>query len=200
MFISGTEEEKQDAINLIKEAGGIPVWAHPYISYCNGKGIMLTNEEIEKVLNDLKIFGLEGIEAQYILFNCDQKNFLSNLAEKNNLFVSAGGDFHGYKGRDSFICCENSLIISRRSIFYSPPAPKGGENRRSRIQAHASACQTSIEARSFRRSAHFLSESREDPRRMHASREGPQEHRSFCSPYCRSCRGAFASKACKILR
>ena len=109
----------QDAINLIKEAGGISIWAHPYITYCNGRGITLTNEEIEKVLNDLKNFGLEGIEAQYILFNCDQKNFLSDLAEKNNFFVSAGGDFHGYKGRDSFICCENSLIMPLLSKLLS---------------------------------------------------------------------------------
>jgi predicted metal-dependent phosphoesterase TrpH len=101
----------QNAINLIKEAGGVPVWAHPYITYCNGRGITLTNEEIEKMLSRLKEWGMEGVEADYLAFAYSQTEFLCDLATKNNLYISSGSDFHGYEGREQFIYNKNPQLL-----------------------------------------------------------------------------------------
>ena len=81
--------DPERAIKLIHEAGGMAFWAHPVhradenLSY------------VESVLNVFVKLGLDGIEAYYSTFTREQQEMLLRVAEKYNLAVSGGSDFHG---------------------------------------------------------------------------------------------------------
>jgi len=73
----------EDAIALITEAGGIPVFAHPGTSCC------------DDVLPGLVKSGLRGLEAFYATYRPDQVKRYLDLAQKYGLLVTGGSDFHG---------------------------------------------------------------------------------------------------------
>lgn len=83
----------KDAVTLIKNAGGTAVLAHP-VAYSYEDN--LNEEEIEKIIIDTKV---DGIETYYIYV--DKEGIKHNdikrwnkLAEKYNLPVTIGSDFH----------------------------------------------------------------------------------------------------------
>ncbi len=82
----------EEAIRGILDAGGVPVLAHP--SYGSGDELIL-GEEMDERLKKLISFGIQGVEAYYSGFT--QRLRLENLAfaEKYNLYVTAGSDYHG---------------------------------------------------------------------------------------------------------
>lgn len=78
----------KEAIEIILNSNGIPVLAHPLLYH-------LSNEELEELIVFLKNSGLVGIEAIYSLNEgTDEENMLL-LAQKYNLKVTGGSDFHG---------------------------------------------------------------------------------------------------------
>lgn len=83
--------QPDDAISHILNAGGIPVLAHPATLKCE------TGEEIETQVKKLVDFGLKGIEAFYSDHTRAQSELYIGLAEKYNLLVTGGSDFHGKK-------------------------------------------------------------------------------------------------------
>ena len=77
------------ALTLIREAGGVPVLAHPFlIRPCPGHGVA----ELVKTLCQK---GLAGIEAYYPKHTPDFTEALLNLARQHDLIVTGGTDFHG---------------------------------------------------------------------------------------------------------
>ena len=80
------------AVRAIISAGGIPVLAHPF--YGSGDEI-ITGEEMEERLRRLKDFGLSGIEAFYSGFTDKLRKEAMRLADKYDLFTTAGSDYHG---------------------------------------------------------------------------------------------------------
>ena len=74
-------------IDMILKSGGIPVLAHP----CR---IHMTDDEIETFISKMKLYGLQGIEAFYLMSSETQKSFYQSIALKNGLFVTAGSDWH----------------------------------------------------------------------------------------------------------
>ncbi|MCF7815260.1 MAG: PHP domain-containing protein [Candidatus Cloacimonetes bacterium] len=76
------------AIELILQAGGIPVIAHPYQT-------KLSDEDLENLIKELKNYDLMGIEAYYSQHTKDQVNQYLEYAEKCDLLITAGSDFHG---------------------------------------------------------------------------------------------------------
>lgn len=77
------------AIELITEAGGVPVVAHPYsLNYDSAGGL-------ERTLRDLRSVGLQGIEAYYPRHTREQTRLFVELAHKLDLAVTGGTDFHG---------------------------------------------------------------------------------------------------------
>ncbi|MBR5730850.1 MAG: hypothetical protein IKX89_02740, partial [Firmicutes bacterium] len=82
----------EDAISGILESGGIPVLAHP--SYGNGDELIL-GEEMDKRVCRLKEFGLQGVEAFYSDFTPKLCREMLSLAERYDLYVTAGSDYHG---------------------------------------------------------------------------------------------------------
>ncbi len=78
----------EGAITLIKEAGGIPILAHPLLYH-------LSEREIEQLLATLVEAGLAGIEAIYANNVSNDEAYACSLARKYNLLISGGSDFHG---------------------------------------------------------------------------------------------------------
>lgn len=82
----------EESINAIVDAGGIPVWAHPL----GGEGEEHDTEDIflsklEKMID----YGIKGLECYYSRYSQIEAEFLAKIAEKNNLLISGGSDYHG---------------------------------------------------------------------------------------------------------
>jgi len=79
----------EEAIKLIKNAGGMPIIAHP-------KDIRETDEnKIVNIISDLKKAGMIGIECYYWEHNSKEEKFYLKIAQDNGLLISGGTDFHG---------------------------------------------------------------------------------------------------------
>ena len=78
-----------DAIETIKNAGGVAVLAHPYL---NG---LTDPDDFESFLLTLKEMGLEGVEAVYPEHTEAVTTRYCQLALKHNLLITGGTDFHG---------------------------------------------------------------------------------------------------------
>ena len=87
-----TRFDGQEAIETIKKAGGIVVWAHPI----GGEGEKhLTLNEFLPRLEKMKSFGIQGLECYYSRYNFDEIDFLVKCADDNNLYITGGSDYHG---------------------------------------------------------------------------------------------------------
>ena len=82
----------EEAISSIKDAGGIPVLAHPF--YGSGDELIL-GSDMEERLKYLTGFGIRGIEAFYSGFSAKLIKTGLGLADRFDLYVTAGSDYHG---------------------------------------------------------------------------------------------------------
>ena len=82
----------EQAISGILKSGGIPVLAHPV--YGSGDELIL-DDEMDRRLHRLVEFGLQGVEAFYSTFTPKMVREMLCFAEKYNLYVTAGSDYHG---------------------------------------------------------------------------------------------------------
>jgi len=87
-----TRFDGKEGIKAINAAGGIAVWAHPL----GGEGeAHKSPEEFLPELEIMKAFGIQGLECHYSRYNRDETNFLVRCANKNNLLITGGSDYHG---------------------------------------------------------------------------------------------------------
>ncbi len=82
----------EDAIRGILDSGGIPVLAHP--SYGSGDQLILGGE-MDARIRRLLAFGLQGLECFYSGFSDKLCGEMLSFAERYDLYVSAGSDYHG---------------------------------------------------------------------------------------------------------
>ncbi|WP_129408761.1 PHP domain-containing protein [Marinitoga lauensis] len=87
-YIERFKFSPRKTIRAIKKAGGLAVLAHP-------KKLRLSNIQLEILVNELKDYGLDGIECFHYSSDPHYTNFLIDLARKNGLLVTAGSDYHG---------------------------------------------------------------------------------------------------------
>lgn len=85
-----------EAIDMIKEAGGHPVLAHPLL-------YKMPYDRLESVILMLKNHGLEGIEGRYALNKVEDDAFLDKIAKRHGLKMTGGSDFHGTIKPDIFV-------------------------------------------------------------------------------------------------
>lgn len=78
----------QEAIDRIRQAGGVAVLAHP-------NQLKLGERPLKSLLEELKEYGLAGVECYYSTHTPDQTAHYLTLAAELDLLVSAGSDFHG---------------------------------------------------------------------------------------------------------
>ena len=88
-YCSARYTSVEEVIFTIMGAGGIPILAHPFqMKYAN---IEDTEKEIIRLVN----MGLKGIEMIYPEHSKNENFFLGTFALDNELYVTAGSDFHG---------------------------------------------------------------------------------------------------------
>lgn len=87
-FVPREKVTPEQAVELILQVGGIPILAHPPL-YHMGK------ERLDRLVSSLKDAGLIGIEAFYSTYTNQDERDMINLADKYDLLLSGGSDFHG---------------------------------------------------------------------------------------------------------
>ncbi|MBR4178785.1 MAG: PHP domain-containing protein [Bacilli bacterium] len=78
----------KEAIELIKNAGGYAILAHPY-------SLEMNELELLKTIRELISCGLDGIEVYHSNHTKEQMKLYLEIAKKYNLLYSVGSDFHG---------------------------------------------------------------------------------------------------------
>ena len=87
-FVPREKVTPSQAVELILQAGGIPILAHPPLYH-------MGNDRLETLVSFLKEDGLMGIEVFYSTYSNQDVRDMQRLAEKYDLLVSGGSDFHG---------------------------------------------------------------------------------------------------------
>lgn len=87
-YIPREKVTPQQAVELILSAGGIPILAHPTLYH-------MSSARLEQLVEKLKEAGLMGIEAIYSTYTAGEQRQILQLAEKYQLLISGGSDFHG---------------------------------------------------------------------------------------------------------
>lgn len=81
--------ECEEAINIIRTAGGVPVLAHPAL-------LNIENDQIlDELLQNLMDIGLAGMEVYYPGHSSQQVRQYTEMARKHGLLMTGGTDFHG---------------------------------------------------------------------------------------------------------
>jgi predicted metal-dependent phosphoesterase TrpH len=77
------------AIEIIQDAGGVPVLAHP------GLLDYQTENQLDELIGKLKKAGIQGVEVYYSGHTPDQTRLYAALAQRHDLLMTGGSDFHG---------------------------------------------------------------------------------------------------------
>ena len=74
-------------VELISKAHGLAVIAHP--------SRLVQRNLLSSLIDGLKPFGLEGVEAYYPTHDDGLRGMLLSLAKRHKLIATGGSDFHG---------------------------------------------------------------------------------------------------------
>ncbi|WP_421013947.1 PHP domain-containing protein [Glutamicibacter creatinolyticus] len=77
-----------DAVRLVREAGGVPVFAHPMAS---ARGRVVPPEDFEELIEA----GLAGLEIDHRDNSEPGRKFLRELAQRHDLIITGSSDYHG---------------------------------------------------------------------------------------------------------
>ncbi len=80
--------DRREAVAIIREAGGVPVLAHPDQTYLKG-------DQLDDLVRELTDCGLGAIETRCSGYSASDIRQYRMLAEKYGLAESGGSDFHG---------------------------------------------------------------------------------------------------------
>ena len=90
--VKGEWASSVEVINWIHQAGGLAILAHP-LRY------KMTLTKLKKLVKDLKLLGLDGIEIVNSFSSAEDINLSKMIADENELLYSGGSDFHGWIGQ-----------------------------------------------------------------------------------------------------
>ncbi|MEA2083153.1 MAG: PHP domain-containing protein [Thermodesulfobacteriota bacterium] len=96
------------AINMIRDAGGLAILAHPVTIAPRLAGI-------RNLVKNLQNMGLEGIEVYYPAHSSGLTKILKQVAIENEMLITGGSDFHGDNKPDITL----NLARERLNIPYS---------------------------------------------------------------------------------
>lgn len=86
-YFGNQKLEAETAIQAIHSAGGVAFLAHPHL-------IKISDERLEKYLEELKSYGLDGLEGYYTDYDEEMQTKFQAMAKKHSLEISGGTDFH----------------------------------------------------------------------------------------------------------
>lgn len=78
----------KEVIEIIKEANGIAILAHP-------QSLKLNEKELREKVAELKSYGLDGLECYHSKQTPEEMELFKKIAKENNLLISKGSDYHG---------------------------------------------------------------------------------------------------------
>lgn len=88
-YVERAKTTPEEAIQMLRRVGGVPVLAHPaYLS------------DLEGNIGRLKAAGLVGMEVYYAKFDQDTVRHLKRLADQYGLIPCGGSDYHGLGNAD----------------------------------------------------------------------------------------------------
>ena len=87
-YVSRHKVDPKEAIFYIHKSGGLAILAHPILYH-------LGNTALDNLVNTLAKAGLDGIEALYSTYKPADERQIKALANKYNLLISGGSDYHG---------------------------------------------------------------------------------------------------------
>ena len=87
-FVAHYAPDPARAVELIRQAGGVPVFAHPVAS---SRGRVVS----ESTFHDMIDAGLAGVEADHRDNPIEGREWLRKLAAENSLLVTGSSDYHG---------------------------------------------------------------------------------------------------------
>lgn len=87
-FVSRKKISPMRAVEIIRKAGGFPVLAHPVL-------YGFSKAKLDTLVSKLKHAGLMGIEAVYSTYTPSDERDIRALAQKYDIAISGGSDFHG---------------------------------------------------------------------------------------------------------
>ena len=97
----------REAIGRIRQAGGLPVVAHPI-------QLRASNDaQLDRVVKDLVDLGLAGIEVVHSDHGAAEVERYGGLAERYHLLKTGGSDFHGANKKDINLGIANGRRVSR---------------------------------------------------------------------------------------
>lgn len=97
----------EETIEMIHDAEGIAFLAHPF-AY---------SKNIPDALTDLiKNYNFDGLECYYTTFTKEQTDYLLNLCEERNMYISGGSDFHGTRKINHFLGTGNNNLNINEDI------------------------------------------------------------------------------------
>jgi predicted metal-dependent phosphoesterase TrpH len=88
-YVSKFRFPPEEAIEMIREAKGVPVLSHPFTLN------LRNSEDLRERLQELKGLGLAGIEVYYPEHSPEQEALYLSLARELGLLITGGSDFHG---------------------------------------------------------------------------------------------------------
>lgn len=87
-YVERKRPDYKTVLGLLNEAGAVSILAHP-LQY------KLSDKVLEKMLKDLRGYGLKAMEVYYNSHTPSEVKHLKILAQKHGLRFSGGSDFHG---------------------------------------------------------------------------------------------------------
>ena len=87
-FVPREKVTPAQAVELILQAKGIPILAHPTLYH-------MSTDRLCTLVSSLKEAGLMGIEAFYSTYTPQDERDMREIAAKYDLLLSGGSDFHG---------------------------------------------------------------------------------------------------------
>jgi len=77
----------EQAIAIIRQAGGMPVLAHP--------GAGFYHDDYKQLLNDMRSYGIQGIECYHPHNNPEVTHYCLDFCKQHQLLITGGSDCHG---------------------------------------------------------------------------------------------------------
>jgi len=90
-YVAKTQLTPREAIEIIDQAGGVSILAHP--------GLLEDNELVMQVIEA----GIEGLEVYYSKHNSNTTNKYAKLAKRYEILITGGSDCHGPDNKDEVL-------------------------------------------------------------------------------------------------
>jgi predicted metal-dependent phosphoesterase TrpH len=87
LFTMNVDVKPEEAISYVKQAGGIPVLAHP--------GSSSYGNDYEKTVSIVLEMGIEGLECYHPENSPQVTKYCLEICQKNGLYITGGSDCHG---------------------------------------------------------------------------------------------------------